>query len=87
MWSDGIYLEQLTGFQNYWTCNSFLEELNPTQIFIELNPNVQNNSSKMFHIFGLDQNPCQNCQTSMKDFLETMNEIFGFLALIFNLRL
>jgi hypothetical protein len=38
----------------------FYGGINPTQIFIDLNPNGQNNSSKMFHIFGLDQNPCQN---------------------------
>ena len=73
MWSVRIYLEPLTGFQNYWTCNSFLEELNPTQIFIELNPNVQNNSSKMFHIFGLDQNPSQYYQTPLKTILETLD--------------
>ena len=66
MWSVRIYLEPLTGFQNYWTFNSFMEELNPTQIFVELNPNVQNNSSKMFHIFGFDQNPFQNYQNIIK---------------------
>jgi hypothetical protein len=59
VWLDAIYSKPLTGFQDYWTCNSFIEKLNPTQIFIDLNPNGQNNSSKMFHIFGLDQNPCQ----------------------------
>ena len=73
MWLDKIYEEPLTNFQNCWTCNSFIEELYPTQIFIELNPNVQNNSSKMFHIFGLDQNPSQNYQTPLKTILETLD--------------
>ena len=57
MWLDKIYEEPLTNFQNYWTYNSFRGELNPIQILIDLNPDGQNNSSKMFHIFGLGQNP------------------------------
>ena len=80
MWSVRIYLEPLTGFQNYWTFNSFIEELNPTQIFIELNPNVQNNSSKMFHIFGLDQNPFQNYQNIIEEHFGNIGCIFqGYL--------
>ena len=36
-----------------------------------------NNSLKMFNIFGLDQNPCQNYQTLMKEFLGSLKIFLG----------
>ena len=34
----------------------------------------------MFTDFGLDQNPCQNYQTLMKEFVESLNAIFRVLC-------
>ena len=37
----------------------------------------------MFIIFGLDKNPCQKYQTSMRSILETMNKTLGFLPFFY----
>ena len=62
-------------FQNYWS-NKNIYRIYLLQLkYISGLNQSPNNCLKMFTIFGLDQNPCQNYQTLIEAFLGSLKNI------------
>ena len=84
MWLDTKYSKSLTNFQNCWTYNSFIGELNPTQILIDLNPDGQNNSWKCSMFLVRVKTLAKKYQTSLKCILETLDAFSRVICPSFN---